>query len=453
MKCIGLMFIVMLVTLGYTQAPDTLWTRTYGGLYPDEGWSVQQTADGGYIIAGSTYSFGAGESDIYLIKTNSFGDTLWTKTYGGSENDYGYSVQKTSDGGYIIAGETESFGAGDYDIYLIKTDSLGDTLWTKTYGGMDNDRSWSVQQTSDSGYIVVGMTASFGTDFEYVYVIKTNSLGDTVWTKTYGGGFFDFGYSVEQTNDDGYIIGGSTSSFGAGWYDVYLIKTDALGDTNWTNTYGGADGDIGLQLATTTDGGYIITGYTLSFGAGNGDVYLIKTDSQGDIVWTKTYGGGDWDAGSSVQQSSDGGFIIAGVTESFGAGEEDVYLLKIDSIGDTMWTTTYGGTDDDYGYSVWQTSDSGYIIAGMTRSFGAGGSDIYLIKTEPEPGIDEHQTSNISCKHITSTIFSGPLQLPEGKRCKVFDITGRVIMSETMKPGVYFIEVDGKIASKVVKVR
>jgi hypothetical protein len=349
MKCIGLMFIVMLVTLGYTQAPDTLWTRTYGGLYPDEGWSVQQTADGGYIIAG----------------------------------------------------ETESFGAGDYDIYLIKTDSLGDTLWTKTYGGMDNDRSWSVQQTSDSGYIVVGMTASFGTDFEYVYVIKTNSLGDTVWTKTYGGGFFDFGYSVEQTNDDGYIIGGSTSSFGAGWYDVYLIKTDALGDTNWTNTYGGADGDIGLQLATTTDGGYIITGYTLSFGAGNGDVYLIKTDS----------------------------------------------------IGDTMWTTTYGGTDDDYGYSVWQTSDSGYIIAGMTRSFGAGGSDIYLIKTEPEPGIDEHQTSNISCKHITSTIFSGPLQLPEGKRCKVFDITGRVIMSETMKPGVYFIEVDGKIASKVVKVR
>ncbi len=167
-------------------------------------------------------------------------DTLWTKAFGGTNEDYGRSVQETSDGGYIIAGYTKSFGAGSYDVYLIKTDANGDTTWTKTYGGSNIDQGYSVEQTSDGGYIIAGNSKSFGAGLDDVYLIKTDANGDTTWTKTYGGSNIDQGYSVEQTSDGGYIIAGYTKSFGAGSYDVYLIKTDANGDTTWTKTYGGS---------------------------------------------------------------------------------------------------------------------------------------------------------------------------------------------------------------------
>jgi len=203
---------------------NTLWTRTYGGSSDEKGYSAQLTSDGGYIIAGYTGSFGAGRSDVYLLKTDSSGDTLWTRTCGGSDSDCGYSVQQTSDGGYIIAGETESFGAGDDDVYLVKTDSDGDTLWTRSYGGSGYDRGRSVQQTSDGGYIIAGYTNSFGAGNTDVWLLRTDSSGDTLWTRTYGEMPYDYGHSVELTSDGGYIIAGDTRSFGAGDYDVWLIK-------------------------------------------------------------------------------------------------------------------------------------------------------------------------------------------------------------------------------------
>jgi hypothetical protein len=298
--------------------------------------SVQQTTDGGYIVAGDTRSFGAGGYDVYLIKTDSTGDTLWSRTYGGSYNDYGFSVQQTTDGGYIVAGITSSFGAGGYDVYLIKTDSLGDTLWTRTYGGSSNDDGSSVQQTTDGGYIVGGRTLSFGAGNFDVYLIKTDSIGDTLWTRTYGGSQHDDEWSVQQTTDGGYIVAGFTYSFGAGQGDVYLVKTDSLGDTLWTRTYGGNQNDDmwSVSVRQTTDGGYIVVGVT---GSVNVDVYLIKTDSLGDTLWSRTYGGpyyyDDW--GVAVQQTTDGGYIVAGYTESFGAGDFDVMLTKLDSLGNT----------------------------------------------------------------------------------------------------------------------
>ncbi len=343
--------------------------------------------------------------DVYLIKTDAGGDTLWTRTYGGSDADGGYSVQQTSDGGYIIAGATYSFGAGDYDVYLIKTDASGDTLWERTYGGTDYDIGFSVQQTSDGGYIIAGATSPFSAGTQDVYLIKTDASGDTLWTRTYGGPGDDMGVSVQQTSDGGYIIAGTTNSFGAGEGDVYLIKTDASGDTLWTRTYGGTAYDAAFSVQQTSDGGYIITGQTFSFGAGffQDDVYLIKTDASGDTLWTKTYGGKSSDSGSSVQQTSDGGYIIAGMTEHFIAAilqlirgdvdfdvtNYDVYLIKTDAGGDALWTRTYGGTILDEGVSVQQTSDGGYIIAGSTNSFGAGGDDFYLIKTDAEGGVGE----------------------------------------------------------------
>jgi len=241
-------------------AQEALWSRTYGESDRDQGWSVQQTTDGGYIMVGCTFSFGAGGGDLYLIKTNALGDTLWSRTYGGSSYDGGFSVQQTTDGGYIMAGWTRSFGAGDNDVYLIKADSLGNTLWSRTYGGADYDLGRSVQQTADAGYIVVGITVSFGAGGSDLYLIKTNALGDTLWSRTYGGsGNNGVGYySVQQTTDAGYIVVGSTHSFGADDYDVYLIKTDSLGDTLWSRTYGGSDHEQGFSVQQTTDAGYIV---------------------------------------------------------------------------------------------------------------------------------------------------------------------------------------------------
>ncbi len=320
--------VLLLVSTAAADPGDTLWTRTYGGSGGDRGCSVQQTSDGGYIIAGGTGSFGAG-GDVYLVKTDSCGDTLWTRTYGGSSLDQAFSVQQTPDGGYIIAGDTKSCGAGLFDVYLVKTDSCGDTLWTRTHGGSDEDAGLSVQQTSDGGYIVAGLTVSFGAGSVDFYLLKTDSCGDTLWTRTYGGSDWDEGYSVQQTSDGGYIIVGQTESFGAGARDVYLVKTDSSGDTLWTRTYGGSGYDEGFSVRQTSDGGYIIAGGTNSFGGDYSDLCLLKTASSGDTLWTRTYGGSNFDKAYSVQQTSDGGYIIAGSTSSFGAGSGDVYLVKV----------------------------------------------------------------------------------------------------------------------------
>ncbi len=379
----------------YAQPPDTLWTKTFGGLDYDHGYFVQQTTDEGYIIAGYTCSFGAGEHDVWLIKTDDSGDTLWTKTYGGSSYDDGYTVQQTADEGYIIIGDTYSFGANDWDAWLIKTNDSGDTLWTKLFGGSSDDFGRSVQQTTDGGYVMTGRTRSFGAGNEDVWLIKTNALGDALWTKTFGGSDNEQGCSIQQTADAGYIITGVTESFGAGEHDVWLIKTDTLGDTLWTKTFGGSDLDVGNCVQQTTDGGYIIAGRTRSFGAGNSDVWLIKTDDSGDTLWTRTFGGSDIDGGSCVQQTTDGGYIITGMTQSFGAGNYDVWLIKTDGSGDTLWTKTLGGGYYEGGYTVRETSDGGYVITGYTSSFGVGDYDAWLIKIGPEPGIVEHGDHSI----------------------------------------------------------
>jgi len=254
------------------------WERNYGGANFDYGYSVQQTLDGGYIVAGYSDCYGNG-TQVYLVKTNASGDTLWTRAYGGYLDDWGFSVKQTIDTGYIVAGYTTSFGNG-WQVYLIKTNSSGDTLWTKGYGGSGDENGYSVQQTLDGGYIVAGLTTSFGNSAQ-VYLIKTDASGDTLWTRTYGDTLEDVGYSVQQTSDGGYIVVGYTYSFG-NLDQVYLIKTDASGDTLWTRTYGGITNDRGYYIEQTPDEGYIIAGYTNSFG-NRDQVYLIKTDVNGNV--------------------------------------------------------------------------------------------------------------------------------------------------------------------------
>ena len=434
------------------QAPDTLWTKTYGGANTDEGYEIQQTFDGGYIIVGRTFSFGSGDADIYLLKTNSVGDTLWTKTYGGNDTDYGWSVQQTTDGGYIITGNIKSFGAGDYDVYIIKTDGVGDTTWTKTYGGSAADGGYSIQQTVDGGYIIAGWTHSFGAGGGDVYLIKTDTYGDTIWTRTYGDTLIEYGYSVVQTFDNGYIILGSTKSFGTGEYDLYLIKTDSLGDSIWTKTYGGIEQERGRSVHQNPDSTYVVVGNTNSFGPANNNIWLLKLNVLGDTLWTQIHGDALNNSGECVQRTIDSGYIIVGLKGP--SANFDVYLIRTDAFGDTLWTNKYGGVEHDMGFSIQQSADGGYIIAGQTTSFGAGMQDVYLIKTEPDPiGVREQQHFWNRINHCYTTIFNGPLILPEGKNYKVFDITGRVVLPDKIKPGVYFIEIDGEIKQKVVKIR
>jgi Secretion system C-terminal sorting domain len=362
------------------QPPDSLWTRIFGGSGEDWGRSVQQTSDGGFIVAGSNYAD--------LIKTDSDGNELWSQSYEGEgQGGGGQWAQQTADGGYIITGRTPTIGAGS-DVWLMKTDSDGNMVWQQLFGGIGDDYSKSVQQTTDGGYFITGWTYSFGAGARDVWLIKTDSDGNEVWSQTFGGTDSDIGYSGQQTADGGYIITGNTLSFGAGHFDMWLIKTDSNGDEVWSRTFGGTSYECGSSVQQTTDGGYIITGYAGV--ADTDDVLLIKTDSDGNEVWNQTFGGDGQDSGGSVQQTSDGGYIITGRTISFGAGSEDVWLIKTDSNGNEVWNQTFGGTVSDWGESVQQTDDGGYIIVGWTESFGAGHTDIWLIRVAADgTGVDE----------------------------------------------------------------
>jgi len=367
--------------------------RTYGGTNWEWGLSVQQTSDGGYIVAGYTRSFGAGNFDFLLIKTDAFGNVQWARTYGRIYEDGATSVQQTSDGGYIVAGTTSSFGVGWEDILLIKTDAFGNIQWAKTYGRANyRDYAYSVQQTSDGGYIVLGKTESVDGENWGILLIKTYANGDLEWAKTYGGGGKYKAYSVQQTSDGGYILagekylfvddgGGDYFAFSASDYNALLIKTDANGNVQWAKTYGGTNYDYATSVQQTSDGGYIVAGRTYSFGAGGWKVFLIKTYANGNLEWAKTYSTGTGWA-ESVRQTSDGGYILAGYIYTGIWPNYDIFLIKTYANGNVQWAKIYGGGNRDEGAFVQQTSDGGYIVVGTTESFGAGSADILLIKTD-----------------------------------------------------------------------
>jgi hypothetical protein len=463
--------ILLLCSTILAQATDTLWTRTYGGTNGDHGYCVQQTSDGGYIITGWTASFGNGGHDVYLIKTDAQGDTAWTKTFGGTLNDRAYSCQQTFDGGYVVVGYTWSFGAGDEDVYLIRTDSLGIELWAKTFEALGRDHGWSVQQTSDSGYVIAGSTSPSGPEPTDVYLIKTDPSGDTVWTRTFGGSSLDEGLAVQQTVDDGYIIAGWTMSFGMSG-QVYLIKTGPQGDTTWTKTYGGADGEFGYSVQQTSDHGYIVAGSKTTASSGT-DAYIVKTDSLGNEMWIKSYGSNDNDEAYCIRETFDNGYIAVGNTGPL--AHDDIWLIKGNGNGDTTWTRKFGGDSVELGFSVEQTSDSGYIIVGDTYSYGMGGSDVWLIKLDKDAGISEEPIQIHSAVTVRSKIFPNPfttatrleiqgINKDAQSNLTIHDATGRLVKSVTLatstyelgadlKAGIYFLKLNGKPVGKVVKVR
>ncbi len=451
---IWILLCALLPAFSYAQPPDTLWTKTYGGPNSDSALSVQETADGGYIIAGTTTDFGGGLRNIWLLKTDANGDTAWTNTFGGTGDHYGRCVRQTSDSGYIVTGGTADLSQ-IADMIIIKTDPDGNAIWTSIFGGTEFDIGNSVCETSDGGYVAVGMTRSFGGIAE-IYIVKTDADGDSLWTRTYGGALWDEARSVQETADSGLIIAGYTTvSSGPGGPDteVYLLKTDADGASIWSQTYelNAAEEyrDYGYSVQQTADGGFIIVGETWYPGtpAWEIDVYLVKTHPNGDTMWTKTYDRAQrTDKGQDVQQTDDGGYIIAGYTQIIGL-DYDFYLIRTDANGDTLWTKTIGDsqapTPWEEAFALDQTSDGGYIVAGFTHSYGAGNSDIWLVKTEPDLGIEEHERPHLASiylhaipnpfTHTTSIRFTIPdpgsiiAGVHQKAELEIYDATGRLI--------------------------
>jgi uncharacterized delta-60 repeat protein len=365
----GMLFLIFISFISlYAQ-----WAGTYGGSLSDDVHSFQQTTDGGYIVAGSTNSFGAGSDDFWILKFTSDGGIEWQKTYGGSVNDVAHSIQQTSDGGYIVAGETSSFGTEGQDIWVLKLASDGGIEWQRTYGGDEVVSASSIRQTVDGGYIVVARIHTIGEDKwgNDIWILKLTSDGDIEWQKTYGGNRNDTASFLQQRSDGGYIVVGHTESFGAGGADIWILKLSPAGNIEWQKTYGGSEDEVVNSFQQTSDGGYIAAGRTESFGAGENDFWILKLTSDGDIEWQKTYGESEGEGASSIQQTIDGGYIVAGSTNIYAEwgsnSRGNIWILKLSSTGATEWKHAYGGGYTYSASSIRQTSDGGYIVTGGTH--------------------------------------------------------------------------------------
>jgi hypothetical protein len=378
--------ITMLVSIITAHAqPDSLWSRTYGGIDNETCKSVQQTTDGGYILAGYIESSPPSDMDIWLIKTDANGDSLWSRTFGGDNRDECLFFHQTLDGGYAFGGATESFGAGDWDFWLVKTDANGDSLWSKTYGGVNSERCYSLLQTTDEGYLLAGYTDSFGAGNDDIWLLRTNANGDSLWSRTFGGSQDDVCASLHQTLDGGYVLVGSTESYGSGEGDIWLVKADTNGDSLWSRTFGGGSDETGYQVQQTPDSGYFIAGATRSFGSGWFDAWIVKTDASGDSIWSRTFGGSEADFLPAMRQTMDGGYVLAGMSFSFRIGLSNFWAVKTNVDGDSLWSLILGGSSSDACFSVQQSSDGSFMLAGGSYSYGAGHSDFWIVKTGPDP--------------------------------------------------------------------
>ena len=363
--------------------------KTVGGSRRDRGINLLQTQDGGYAIVGYTSSMDAEQEDVYLVRTDPLGDVIWSMIYGGEGKDNGWDVLELEDGGFLIVGFTDSFGAGEMDIYLIRTDDLGNLLWERTFGGPRSEYGWAMAPTSDGGFVLAGQSTSYGEGAEDGYLVKVNAQGEEIWSQTFGGPFEDRLFSVDQSADSGFVLTGTTTSFGSGNREAYLVKASETGDLVWTQVFGEEQDDVGHSVRQTSDRGFIVTGYTKSFDANNYDTWLIKTDEAGELQWQKFYGESGDDRTIYGEQTDDGGYIMTGYTTGYDSVGWDVFLVRADSSGAVIWLRTFGGIADDTGYTVRQTSDGGFILTGETYSSGKGGGDMYVIKVNQDGDIIE----------------------------------------------------------------
>lgn len=377
--------------------------NVWGGSNDEFGSGLTQTSDGGYIVTGRTASFNGGNLNMYIAKYDTGGNLTWNRSWGGASIEHGYSIIQTSDGGYAVTGYTMSYGAGDSDIFLAKFDGSGNLNWSRTWGGTNAEIGTGLVQTSDGGYAITGYTKSYGAGNNDVIALKYDSTGAFSWSKSWGGTSNETGESIVQTSDGGLAIAGETYGYGAGGADVFLIKLTSAGILSWNKVWGGTSNEIDRKLVQTSDGGFAIAGYSASYGTG-GDIFLTKCDSSGNISWNKTWGGTNGEYGYGLVQSSDGGYVVAGLTMSFGAGSYDAALIKFDSSGNLAWNKTWGGASIENGHNLALTGDGGYIMSGDTSSFGAGNQDMFLLKFNSSGVINN--CSSPMCQSPSATITS-----------------------------------------------
>jgi len=447
---IFIIFTIVSLEYNFAQSPDVEWTKLYYGSDQDNGTYVQQSNDGGYIITGDTKSYGAGLNDIWLVKTNASGDTMWTKTFGGTEDDNASCVIQTIYGGYLIFGETVSYGPTYWKAWLIKTNENGDTSWTKLIG---TGRHYFIQeglQLSDGDYVFVGYTKASGAGQEDIWLVKTDATGDTIWTKTFGGSEGDVTQSMDVTNDGGFIIAAYTKSFSSGDKDCWLIRTDYKGDTLWTKVIGGSRDDYIYSVRHTSDNGFILAGATQSFGVQNSyyNLWVVKTDYSGDTLWTRTFGGEGNETANSVVVTNDGDYVVAGWSSS------GTWLIKLNPLGDTLWTKSLGW---GIAYHIEQTNDGGYIVLDYDWD-NLTLADIWLVKLATDPNdVEPLEQGKIPDNYILKQNYPNPFNplttidfgIPESEfvTLAVYNLLGEpveVLVNKYLTAGNYKVKWNAK---------
>ena len=351
-----------------SQIPEPLWVRNFGGTGDDAARDIAPVHDGGWIVTGFTTSYGNGGQDLYLIRLDADGDTLWTCAAGGSEDDVGRAVIETSDHGFIAVGYTYSFGAGNDDVYIVKVDSVGNILWSKTYGGYSADEAYDITAYGDSAFLIAGRTYSFGAGNFDVYLLAIDLNGDTFWTRTYGGDITDGAWRVVPLNGEKFVLVGYTFSYGAGNYDAFLIEIDSTGEPLWQATYGGYDDDVATDAVETPDSGLLIIGYTYTYANGPEDVFVVKARLDGAQQWSSHFGGGSQDEGWGISRLTDGNYMVAGVTHSYGSGGADAYLVELNPQGTVTGYRTFGSAGTDGLGSIHCSQATGRCaVAGYTE--------------------------------------------------------------------------------------
>ncbi|MBC8146459.1 MAG: T9SS type A sorting domain-containing protein [Bacteroidetes bacterium] len=366
--------------------------RTYGLPGYNYGKRVLQTEDNGYLILGNKSGF-TGSSDIYLIKTGTLGKLVWDKAIGNASIEVAEDMKPTFDKGYIIAGYSNYGANNDYQLLLIKIDSLYNVEWLKNFGGTNWDFGYSVVQSPDSGFIVAGETYSYGNGANDVFILKTDLNGNKLWHKAYGGQNEDVAMCIVNS-DTNYLLTGYTNSFGNGQYDCYVLCFDASGDTLWTRTFGDSLDDKAFSIMHTNDKNIIIAGSTENYGAVKIDGLIIKIDSMGNQIWTNKHGGQEDDQFFHCLMEPNNDMLFTGYTESFGYDKKDVYLVLSDNYGNFKETNTFGRAKNDNANSIINTSDNAYALIGSTTSLGIGESNIYFIKTDSLLQIDNNTYSH-----------------------------------------------------------
>ncbi len=367
------------------------WVQTYSGNLKSSASSIIQTLDGGLVVAGNDFLDDEND-DVLLLKTDSEGSMLWNKTFGGVGSDKARDVILTKNGGFALAGSTSSYGSGDSDVYLIKTDSEGEVEWEGVYGGQEFDGAYSLVQTHDNGFALVGFTNSYGAGQYDAYLVKTDSNGLMEWNYTYTGTWsgtqYDGAYDIIQTSDGGFALAGFTSF---GFPDMFVVKLDSEGNEDWIQSYGGLFSDTAYSILQTQDDGFVFTGFTQSVGAGESDILLIKTNSNGIMEWHQTFGGAESENAHALIQTFDGGYALAGTTS---LGDHEMLFVKTNSTGHMEWNCTYGGPNADGASSLVQTDNDSFVIVGSSTEkavelFTMNSSEFWILKIRCPSKIDK----------------------------------------------------------------